>query len=103
MKNRRKILRVEQEFSDKVYTILVEKGGAQENMREPFINYYVDETFDYHEWRFGGKLGFGGKYRKYRNAVDCYQEDETPEINKLIEEINKDLLNLKTSGAKADG
>lgn len=43
------------------------------------------------EWRFQGKLGFGGKYRTRRNEVDCYQEDITYERLEIINTINSKL------------
>ena len=83
------------EFFDRVYDILVQKGGAYEGMREGFLYYHLDESIGYYEWRFGGKLGFGGKYRAEKNAIDCYREDENKKTLKLIDEINKDLVELK--------
>jgi len=83
------------EFYDCIYTVLIEIGGATENMREPFIDYNMDEGCIVYEWRFGHKLGFGGKYRKVKNEVDCYKEDETPERLELIEKINRQLKNIK--------
>jgi hypothetical protein len=41
-----------------------------------------------------GKLGFGGKYRSNSNKVDCYLEDETPEIIILIERLNDALSKI---------
>jgi hypothetical protein len=60
-------------------------------MREAFIDYHMDDSHHYHEWRFSGMLGFGGKYRKDTNTVDCYQEDETATRRKLIKEMNEQL------------
>ena len=77
---------------NKVYDILVNLGGADENMRGSFIQYHT-EGHD-HEWRFSGHLGFGGKYRLERNKVDCYREDETQERLTLIEEINEKLSKI---------
>ena len=79
---------------NKVYDILVEMGGASESMRSSFIQNHLDEQFPCYEWRFMGKLGYGGKYRSRKNAVDCYSEDETPERMKLIEQINEVLQKI---------
>ena len=76
------------ERANKIYDILVKKGGAYERMRGAFI-YYTIEDMSWDEWRFSGKLGFGGKYRSGKNEVDCYSEDENPERLQIIEEINK--------------
>ena len=98
---RRKRKRLLEEFYDTVYTVLVVNGGAYDKMRDAFIRYHVEEDAPYHEWRFSGKLGFGGKYRAERNAVDCYQEDETPEILELIKQINQDLEIVKSAYKEA--
>ncbi len=86
-----------EEFYGRVYDILVNIGGApNDSYREAFLfNYSDKEKFPTKEWRFQGKLGFGGKYRTETNQVDCYQEDETPEKLKILEEINTALKNLK--------
>lgn len=90
-----------EERANKIYDVLVNLGGAPESMRFAFIYHYTksDErtsTFDTipSEWRFQGKLGYGGKYWTERNAVNCYSEDETPEILKLIKDINNELSKL---------
>lgn len=85
------------EFAIKVYDILVNLGGASESMREAFIHAHSLDAYDEipcWEWRFEGKLGFGGKYWSKRNKVDCYQEDENPERLKLIEQINAELAKI---------
>lgn len=49
------------------------------------------------EYRFCGKLGFGGKLRLNVGEaprVDCYSEDETPARQKLIDAANKELAAL---------
>lgn len=88
-------LRLKQEFYDKVYTILVKNCAAVSTMREPFVVYHMDESIDYHEWRFSGMLGFGGKYRKYYNRIDYYVEDRTDARDKLVDKVNGKLDQLK--------
>ena len=48
------------------------------------------------EFRFQGKLGFGGKFRVRPDSwyVDCYQEDETAEILEAIKAANMALAQL---------
>ena len=75
-------------FYEKVWDILVLDGGAYEPDRFSFVDCFVNKRSD--EWRFQGKLGFGGKYRA-KNTVDCYPEDQTPEIKNLINTINSKL------------
>jgi len=77
-----------------IYDILVRVCGADEDKRLAF-NSYLAEPDDFVEWRFQGKLGFGGKFYKIREKmyVDCYLEDKTPEREKIITEANKLLVN----------
>lgn len=80
---------------NKVYDILIE-AGADDLDRNTFVH---DHTIEYNnklcrEWRFCGKLGFGGKYWRRDNVVSCYSENLTPEREKLIKEINAKLALL---------
>jgi len=81
-------------LANKIYDILVDIGGAPERDREYFL-YHHTSNEPCGEWRFCGKLGFGGKFRSDSNRVDCYQEDMTPERMVIISEINNELSKLK--------
>lgn len=83
------------EKANKVYDLLVSIGGAYEPHRDNFVYYHTESKDGCDEWRFVGKLGFGGKYRSDYNRVDCYLEDETPERVKLMDELNRELAKLK--------
>lgn len=83
---------------NKIYDILVEAGAsADEHMRQDFIHHFT--SYDPPtEWRFMGKLGFGGKFR-YRPCgavfiVDCYSEDMNSTRRKVIDETNTKLKPL---------
>ena len=67
------------EKANRIYDILVEIGGASTDYRNDFIYHHTKESNPCEEWRFGGKLGFGGKYRSVDNRVDCYSEDYNSE------------------------
>lgn len=59
-----------------------------------------------HEWRFGGRLGFGGKFHmvaglRPRMYVSCYPEDETPERRDLVAKVNAELAALIPSESVA--
>ena len=82
------------EKANKVYDLLVSIGGAYEPERDSFIYHHTESKDGCSEWRFSGKLGFGGKYRSGYNRVDCYREDETPERIKLMDEINGVLAKI---------
>jgi hypothetical protein len=74
-----------------IYDILTSKAGANEAMRDTFIYHHCKSRYGCDEFRFGGKLGFGGKYYSHTNTVSCYTEDETETVLLLIESINDDL------------
>jgi len=74
----------------KVYDILVEIGGANEEDRYGFVHHHSKEN-PCSEWRFCGHLGFGGKYRRLTNKVDCYPEHLNARRQKIIDEINQKL------------
>jgi hypothetical protein len=78
---------------DKIYQILVEEAGASP---ESFPEFHaVVLTRESGEFRFGGKLGFGGKYRwnDSRHYVDYYPEDKTQERDEIVAVTNKRLVN----------
>lgn len=80
--------------ANKVYDLLVKIGGAWESDRDSFIYHHCDVKDGCDEWRFAGKLGFGGKYRSRTNSVDCYKEDSNTERNKIITELNEALSKI---------
>lgn len=82
---------LETEKANKVYDVLVEMGGADENERENFIHQHCTDKMGCMEWRFSGKLGCGGKYRSTWNGVSYYSEDETTERLVLAAEMNEKL------------
>lgn len=85
-----------EEFANKVYDLLVNIGGAKESERIDFIYSHCIDTYGCCiEWRFQGKLGFGGKYKSTWNGVMCYSEDETTKRIKVIKELNEELKKLK--------
>jgi hypothetical protein len=86
--------KITKEKANKVYNLLVDIGGAYESDRDNFIYHHVESKYGCDEWRFSGKLGFGGKYRSDYNRVDCYREDETPQRIKLMEELNDALAKI---------
>lgn len=90
---------LEEMFYREVYKILMEEVGASEHDLEHFVQ---DQTSEMpaEEWRFSGSLGFGGKYWRKRNRVDCYQEDETPRRKERIEWANRRLKYLKEQQPK---
>ena len=82
------------EFFDKVYNVLIQFGGCNERGRFNFVYAHARDPHPCDEYRFCGNLGFGGKYRRRTNKVDCYREDETPERLQAIDRINSELAKL---------
>lgn len=84
------------ERANKIYDLLEKIGGAHPIMRQGFLYAHCqDRDGCCKEWRFGGKLGFGGKYRSETNTVDCYTEDENDKTLSIIDELNSELEKLK--------
>jgi hypothetical protein len=81
---------------NKIFDILLE-AKANENDRDSFIYHFSEQGC--REFRFGGVLGFGGKFYNYldRWYISCYPEDRTPEAARVIENINKKLRALQES------
>jgi hypothetical protein len=94
------------EKANQVYDLLISKVGADEADRTAFAHEFK-KTFHTKEWRYQSSMGFGGKFRTNENGVyiDCYQENESPEINLLIRQINRTLaamnIKLNIDGIKA--
>jgi hypothetical protein len=80
------------EQANKIYDVLAVLVSAPESCRESFIYHHVRN--DCHEFRFGGALGFGGKYWVERNQVTYYAEDETPKLKAIVAEVNAKLKEL---------
>lgn len=80
-------------FLNKVYDLLVEVGGASIHDKSYFITAHMRNP-PCDEYRFQGKLGFGGKYRSKTNRVDCYPEDETKERREIMSLLNGELAKL---------
>lgn len=80
--------------ANKIYEVLVNTAGASESLRTGFVEAHTRDKRPCTEWRFMGKLGFGGKYYADRNTVDCYPEDISPERKELIQKIRSELKDI---------
>ncbi len=85
---------MDKEILGKIYDILMQFTGARIESREGFIYHHSLEKYPCTEWRFQGKLGFGGKYRIGRNVVDYYPEDKTPERELITKTTNEELAKI---------
>jgi len=73
------------------WNILEEYCGA--TGRDAFIRLVTTE--DIEEYRFGGLLGFGGKFWPKQWRVSYYPEDETPEMAEAAHKANEALASLQ--------
>jgi hypothetical protein len=82
-----------------VYDLLVEQAGAPEDLREDFLYWLATDAQprNYAEFRFQGKLGFGGKFWLTGDGmyVTCYWEDVTPEREKILKTVDDSLAALE--------
>lgn len=94
-------VRIDEAIAAEIYAILMEECGAPEVYRESFI-YAFGKDRQPTEWRFCGKLGFGGKF--WQNCdkwyVNAYSEDLTSERERMIEAANERLSVLAQSYVK---
>lgn len=78
-----------------VWDILVDVCGAENDDQsgQSFVHHAIMNNRL--EFRFQGKLGFGGKiYVEEPPRVSCYQEDNTPERADMIANANEQLCLL---------
>lgn len=77
----------------KVYDILVRECDADPTQAPAFVQYMTSPQADHlggKEWRFGGRLGFGGKLYVYSHVwhVNCYDEDANTVRRNLMFRVN---------------
>jgi len=76
-----------------VWKIIAATCGADNYSLDQFV-FHSGRT-DRLEFRFCGKLGFGGKvYVEEPPRVSCYPEDETPKRAGMIAKTNSQLCSL---------
>ncbi len=80
---------------EKVFDLLVLIGGANEDNRFEFIYAHTREKTVCVEYRFIGKLGFGGKYYSGSNRVSYYSEDHTAKREEIKNKLNLELAKLR--------
>ncbi len=83
------------EQAEAVYKILVSRCAANASKEQEFVDCVTDPNNQ--EYRFGGELGFGGKFfhSNSRWWVSCYKENGTVRIIKMMNETNRELTLLK--------
>jgi hypothetical protein len=92
------MMHIDENIAVKIYDALVSIGGAPKSEKDAFIQHFqgIDIPFANMEWRFGGKLGFGGKFRVNggRVYVDYYTEDETKDRKEDTQRINESIARI---------
>ncbi len=91
------------DFFNDIFSILVNIAGAVEKERGDFIHHvkshkngYCDSVCEY---RFVGKLGFGGKFyfSSIKNIhVSCYEENKNLSRLWIIKRTNNALVDIAT-------
>jgi hypothetical protein len=84
---------------DAIYDVLVRECGAHDSETDRLQWAVFWKNGPPNEYRFIGKLGFGGKVWISRSEpphVSCYREDETPERLAMIATANAALTELQT-------
>ena len=84
---------VDVETATRVYAILESVAGAPSIYRDEFISHFKLISHP-KSWRFGGRLGIGGKLLVGPWRVICAVEDITPEREKIISSCNEQLSSL---------
>ncbi|RYD66077.1 MAG: hypothetical protein EOP83_05935 [Verrucomicrobiaceae bacterium] len=85
--------------AEDAYTVLVREAGAIDTPEERYAFAYYLAKREGDEYRFQGKLGFGGKFRNNGNHdctpyIDCYPEDMTEQRKIIINRVNAQLSEL---------
>jgi hypothetical protein len=86
------------EQASAIYDVLVQrcKADNRDREKENFIYSHAEREFTPHEWRFGGVLGFGGKFwnTESRWYVSAYNENIDAETRLIIAETNEVLQKM---------
>jgi hypothetical protein len=94
-------------FFEQAWDILVEHAGARRDPieKESFVRAFMQVEHTAIEWRFGGHLGFGGKFWRNdgRFYISCYPEDRTPKLDAIIIKVNTLLTDLVAKMTNASG
>ena len=82
------------------WAVLVEQAGALPDDEDAFVRHALDDKHPLTEYRFGGKLGHGGKFWRNdrRVYIDYYPEDETNERKAITQRVNFMLGDLMPAG-----
>lgn len=83
-----------EDFFGRVYDVLMETCEAPKSLRTTFICELAGDN-PTHQLRFGGALGFGGKFLFPQFSLTCYPTDVTDETREIIRRGNEALAALR--------
>jgi hypothetical protein len=94
--------RIPEKYAVRIWDLLVERLDAQAGEQDAFV---WTQSRGCTEYRFGGKLGFGGKFwhNGGRWYVDAYREDKIlfdPSLLATIDLVNQELQILREEANK---
>lgn len=94
--------RLSAEQAGAIYDVLVQMCGAYEGDRDSFVLHFCESPLEdmTSQWRFGGLLGFGGKFNWIHMSVSLYQDDLTPLRAGIQQRANARLAALRNEWAK---
>ena len=97
---------IPRETAERVFAVIAEECGARTGSlgqgAEAFVRYVGSASAFRQEFRFGGALGFGGKFYNDggRWRVGCYPEDSTLKREAMIARANERLAALRAETAR---
>lgn len=85
-----------EEQAQDYWNLIFLHGGAHPNDQPAFVRYMMMASQFPKEYRFQGRLGWGGKahFDGKRAYVSCYTEDDTPERDLIKKLLNEELRGL---------
>jgi hypothetical protein len=86
------MIELDEQVKGQIFDTFVKHAGAPEDLRAQFMHHWPRCI----EFRFQGSLGFGGKVWSNGGTVyvNCYREDETPEMLEMMALVNTKLSQL---------
>jgi hypothetical protein len=72
----------------------MEHAQAPKSAKSNFLYHHAIDEEPCDEWRFQGMLGYGGKYFRQKNRVDCNVGDDTPAVKAVITTLNDALAQI---------
>lgn len=90
---------ITRDMAESIWEVLVIHCGASAAPRHQEAFAAIATEPEFSEYRFGGNLGFGGKFFATDTKwwVSCAKENDTAETMRMVNAANKELVLLKAS------